>query len=52
MARQALDQQVELAKRMIGKYNDSIKALNDRVARDLNDACGAGIRPEPEDGRR
>ena len=52
MASQALDQQVELAKQMIEKYNDSIRALNQRVARVLNEAGGAGIRPEPEDGRR
>jgi len=52
MARDALNQQIELAKQMIEKYNDSIRALNERVARVLNEACGAGIRPEPEDGRR
>jgi hypothetical protein len=52
MARQALDEQVELAKQMIEKYNDSIRALNQRVARVLNEACGAGIRSDPEDGRR
>jgi hypothetical protein len=52
MARQALDQQVEMAKQMIEKYNDSIRALNERVARVLNAACGAGIQSDPEDGRR
>jgi hypothetical protein len=52
MARQVLDQQAEVAKQMIEKYNDSIRALNDRVARVLNEASGAGIRPDPEDGRR
>jgi hypothetical protein len=52
MARQALDQQVELAKQMIEQVNDSIRALNDRVARVLNEASGAGIRPDPEDARR
>jgi len=48
----ALNQQLSLGKQMIEKYNDSIRALNDRVARVLNEAAGAGIRPEPEDGRR
>jgi hypothetical protein len=52
MAKQALDQQVNLAKQMIKKYNDSIRALNERVAKVLNEACGARIRPEPEDGKR
>jgi hypothetical protein len=51
-ARQALDLQVERAKGMIEKYNDSIRALNDRIAHVLNEACRAGIRPEPEEGRR
>jgi hypothetical protein len=48
----ALNQQLNLAKQMIAKYNASIRALNDRVARVLNEAAGAAIRPEPEDGRR
>jgi len=52
VAKQAVDQQIELAKQMIAKYNDSIQSLNDRVASVLNDACGAGIRPDPADGRR
>ena len=52
MASQALDQQVELAKQYIAKYNDSIRALNERAARVLNESCDAGIRPDPEDGRR
>jgi hypothetical protein len=52
MARQALDQQVALAKQMLQKYNDSIRALNQRVARVLNKACGARIRPQPEDAKR
>ena len=52
MARQGLDQQVAMAKQMIEKYNDSIRALNRRVARVLNEASGAGIGPDPEDGRR
>ncbi|MGO9913591.1 MAG: hypothetical protein ACLQIB_02590 [Isosphaeraceae bacterium] len=52
VAKQAVDQQVELAKQTIARYNESINALNERVARVLNEACGAGIRPEPEDGRR
>jgi hypothetical protein len=52
MAREALDQQVDLAKTMIQKYNDSIRDLNRRVASVLNEACGAAIRPEPEDARR
>jgi hypothetical protein len=51
-AKQALDQQVEMAKHMIEKYNGSIRALNERVAHVLNEACNAAIRPEPEDGRR
>jgi hypothetical protein len=51
-ARQALDQQVELAKQMINKYNDSIRALNERVARVLNEATNARIKAEPESGRR
>jgi len=34
------------------EYNDSIRALNERVARVLNDACNAGIKPDPEAGRR
>jgi hypothetical protein len=51
-ARKALDQQVELAKQMIKKYNDSIRALNDRVARVLNEACNARINAAPESGRR
>ena len=33
MARLGLDQQVAMAKQMIEKYNDSIRALNQRVAR-------------------
>ena len=52
MARETLDRQVERAKQMIEKYNDSIRALNERVAGVLNEACGAGMRSEPEDGRR
>ena len=52
MARDGLDRQVEMAKQMIEKYNDAIRALNARVARVLNEAGGAGIRPEPEAGRR
>ena len=52
MARQALNEQVEWARAMIQKYNDSIRALNQRVASVLNEACSAGVRPESEDGRR
>jgi len=52
MATQAVDPRVELAKQMIAKYNDLIKALNERVAAVLHEACGAGIKPDPEDGRR
>jgi hypothetical protein len=52
MARQGLNQQVELAKQMIAKYNDSIRALNARVARVLNEAANARIRPDPDDGKR
>ena len=48
MARQGLDQQVAWAKAMIQKYNDSIRALNQRVASVLNEACGAGDQAEPE----
>ena len=33
MARDGLDRQVEMAKQMIEKYNDAIRALNSRVAR-------------------
>ena len=40
-----------MAKHMIEKYNGSIRALNERVAHVLNEACDAAIRPEPEDGR-
>jgi hypothetical protein len=52
MAKQGLDRQVELAKQTIAKYNDSIRSLNERVARVLDEASGAGIRPAPEDGKR
>jgi hypothetical protein len=52
LARQGLDQQVSMARAMIEKFNDSIKALNKRVAHVLNEASSARIRPEPEDGRR
>jgi hypothetical protein len=52
MAKQALDQQVSLAKQMIQKFNDSIQALNQRVATVLNETCDARIRPDPEDGKR
>ncbi len=52
MEKRALDPRVELAKQMIANYNDSIRALNERVAGVLNEACGAGIRPDPDDARR
>jgi hypothetical protein len=52
MAQQAMNEQVAWAKAMIQKYNDSIQALNQRVAKVLNEACGAGVTPQPEDGRR
>jgi hypothetical protein len=52
MSRQALDEQVAMAWQMIEKYNQSIRALNDRVARVLTEACGAHLRLDPEDGRR
>ncbi len=51
-ANAALNQQLNLAKQMIAKFNDSIRALNDRVARVLNEAAGAGIAPDPEAGQR
>jgi hypothetical protein len=52
MASEALDQQVKLARQMIARYNDSIRALNTRVADVLREACNARIRPEPADGQR
>jgi hypothetical protein len=52
MAREALDEQVDLAKAMIQKYNDSIRDLNRRVANVLSEACGARVMPDPESGRR
>jgi hypothetical protein len=52
MAREALDQQVELAQAMMQKYNDSIRDLIRRVASVLNEACSARIQPDPESGRR
>ena len=52
IAQQGLDAQVAWAKAMIQKYNDAIQSLNHRVASVLNEASGAGIAPQPEDGRR
>src|SRR5262249_6892599 len=55
LSRQAQEQQIELAKARIEEFNSSIRALNERVARVLNEACGAGIRPDrpdPEAGKR
>ena len=47
-ARQALDQQVELAKQMINKYNDSIRALV-AGARARNRVQAARQRPQADD---
>ena len=52
MAKEAMDEQIGLAKAMIERCNISIEALNQRVANVLNEACAARIRPDPKDARR
>jgi hypothetical protein len=49
---EVFDQQVEMARGVIKELNESIVALNERVASVLNGVCNARIRSEPEDGRR
>lgn len=52
MAKEAMNEQIGLAKAMIERCNSSIEALNQRVANVLNEACAARIRPDPVDARR